>query len=402
MTCTTRGCAAFLTFAAFMSPPVASAADNIEEAFSEGTTYFDFRLRYEGVDQEGDLDNAEALTLRSRLGFVTAPVQGISARIEFEDSRSVFGVDDYSVPASGYKPGEYPVVGDPESTEVDQAYLQYENNGFLARGGRQVINLDNARFVGDVGWRQDRQTFDAVSVAWSKDMISLSYQYLDQRNRIFADDADIDSSDHLLHGAYKIAGFGELSAYGYLLEDDDLPYDNSIDTYGLRFAGERGGDIKISYELEYARQDTERGSDDYDADYYLAALGVKYSLFTVKAGYEVLGSDDGQYGFSTPLATLHKFNGWADMFLSTPDEGLTDTYLSITAAIGPGNLTATYHDFNADEDSVALDELGSEVDVSYAMKFGKHYQVGLKYAAYNADDYSTDTDKWWLWASASF
>jgi hypothetical protein len=33
-------------------------------------------------------------------------------------------------------------------------------------------------------------------------------------------------------------------------------------------------------------------------------------------------------GFTTPLATLHKFQGWADKFLTTPVNGLADLYVN--------------------------------------------------------------------------
>ena len=35
---------------------------------------------------------------------------------------------------------------------------------------------------------------------------------------------------------------------------------------------------------------------------------------------------NGTIGFSTPLATLHKFQGFADVFLTTPASGITDAY----------------------------------------------------------------------------
>lgn len=380
---------------------VANAADNLEEMFSEGKAYLNFRLRYEGVDQDNDLDDASALTLRSRVGFTTAEFQGVSGVIEFEDSRHVLGVDDYSVPQTGYRTGKYSVIADPETTELDQAYLQYQGGGFTLRGGRQVIVLDNARFVGDVGWRQDRQTFDAAGGQWQRDMLSLRYDYINKRNRIFAEDADVNSSDHLLHADYELTGIGKLTAYAYLLENDDIP-DQSLDSYGLRFAGEQGDKLRLRYALEYARQSSDGQFADYDADYYFAELGAQYDRFSVSIAYELLGSDNGDYGFATPLATLHKFNGWADMFLATPAVGLSDIYLSVKATLGPVDLSLIYHDFNADNDSPVLDHLGSEIDVSYGIKFGKHYETGLKYANYNANDYAVDTQKWWLWISAAF
>ena len=82
----------------------ANAADSITEAFSGGTPYVDLRLRFEGVQQDNKLTDAEALTLRTRLGYKTDTFMGFSANVEFEDSRPVFGVDNYSVPPAGIRP----------------------------------------------------------------------------------------------------------------------------------------------------------------------------------------------------------------------------------------------------------------------------------------------------------
>ena len=123
---------------------------------------------------------------------------------------------------------------------------------------------------------------------------------------------------------------------------------------------------------------------------------------TATLGYEVLGSDAGRYGFSTPLATLHKFNGWADRFLTTPDEGLVDFSITLTGKLWKGNWTVAYHDFEADESSATVDDLGDELDISYDMAFNEHFTAGVKYADYSAGDINVDTEKFWLWAGVKF
>jgi hypothetical protein len=61
-------------------------------------------------------------------------------------------------------------------------------------------------------------------------------------------------------------------------------------------------------------------------NYWLGEGSVTYKGLTGLIGYEVL-EGNGTIGFATPLATLHAFNGWADMFLTTPANGLKDFYL---------------------------------------------------------------------------
>lgn len=365
-----------------------------------GTLNADFRLRYESVDQDNALKDASALTLRSLGNFKTKTFAGVSAFIELENTLAI--IDDYN---NGIGDGtEYSVVADPESTEIDQLYLAYNTEQFSAKLGRQVITLDNHRFVGHVGWRQDKQTFDAFSARYEKDAINASYAYINKRNRIFADEKDLDSKDHLFNASLK-TDFGKLIAYGYLLEVDNNT-ENSLDTYGVRLVGKKNvAELPVSYSAEYALQSNDSGANSYDTQYLLLESGVTYRDITYKLGYESLGSDKGEQAFQTPLATLHKFNGWADQFLTTPAEGLQDLYASLSGNAFSGKWSLVYHTYSADDSLVGDDDLGSEFDVVYSKSFNKQYSLGVKYAAYMAGDEAfakVDTNKLWVWVGAKF
>jgi hypothetical protein len=386
-----------------------ASVDEITAALTGGTAYGDFRLRYEGVEQDNAAKDASALTLRTKLGYKTGAYEGISATIEFEDSREVLGQDAYDLPGpareAAYVAKGRSVVADPETTELDQGFIQYKNESLTAKFGRQVLTYDNHRFIGHVGWRQDRQTFDAVTFKYvPMENLEINYAYLDQRNRIFGELSDVDSKDHLFNVGYKTS-IGKLSTYAYLLEVDNGS-DNGLDTYGIRLAGsQQFDDVKALYTAEYAYQESTSGGNTLEADYMLIEGGVVLSGITAKLGYEVLGSDDSAYSFSTPLATLHKFNGWTDQFLGTPSQGLTDMYLSVSGKLGGGKWVIAYHDFGADDSAATVDDLGSEIDILYAKKFTKNYSAGIKYGAYSAGDVASnkvDTDKLWLWLGASF
>ena len=54
-------------------------------------------------------------------------------------------------------------MGDPETTELNQAYLSFRGGETILSAGRQRLVLDNARFVGEGAWRQNQQTFDALT-----------------------------------------------------------------------------------------------------------------------------------------------------------------------------------------------------------------------------------------------
>jgi hypothetical protein len=377
-------------------------AEGFTEALTSGKASVNLNLRYESVEQDNALEDASALTLRTLLAYDTASYKGFSAKVEMEDTRIVLGQGDYTVGPSGYNVGEYSVIADPEHTELDQGYIQYKNDVFSARLGRQVITMDGHRFVGHVGWRQDRQTFDGLSAKYAPvKELTLQYAYITQRNRIFAQDADLDAKDHLINAAYKTA-YGTLTGYGYLLEVDN-DTDNALDTFGVSFAGStKAGETTILYRAEYASQSSESATTDFDVDYLNFEAGAVFSGITAKVGYEVLGSDDGLFGFSTPLATLHKFNGWTDQFLGTPSQGLVDTSFTLTGKALGGGWTAVYHKFDADDASDTVNDLGSELNLSYVKKFAKHYTAGIKYAAYSAADVNVDTDKLWVWVNTKF
>ncbi|GAA6186018.1 alginate export family protein [Aliiglaciecola lipolytica] len=379
-----------------------NAEESIAKAMTSGTAGVNFNLRYESVDQDNAVEDASALTLRTLLSYKSASYKNFSAMIEVEDTRIVLGQGDYTVGPTGYNSGMYSVIADPEHTELDQGYIQYSKDNFTAKLGRQVITMDNHRFIGHVGWRQDRQTFDGISVNYSPaKAVSLKYAYLTQRNRIFAEAADFDAKDHLLNASYN-SSLGKITAYGYLLEIDNN-VENSLDTFGIRFSGDSSvADTKIIYTAEYATQSSDSATTSFDADYLMLEVGGVFSGVTAKVGYEVLGSDDGNYGFSTPLATLHKFNGWADVFLGTPAEGLVDLSVTLSGQVAGGSLTATYHDFEADDASESVDDLGSEIDLQYAYKISANYSMGIKYAAYSGESGRVDTDKLWLWLGAKF
>ncbi len=384
-----------------MAPVASSAADSLAAAFEEGTAYMDARYRYEFVDQAGFSKNAKASTLRTRLGYKTGDYHGFSGLLEFEDISQIGG-ENYNDTVNGRT--AYPVVADAPSSDVNQAYLQFAGiENTRIRIGREAINLNNQRFVGTVGWRQNDQTYDNINIVnTSLPDTTFVYGYVTQVNRIFGQDSpvgDLNTSSHIVHVINDSLPIGTINAYGYFLDIDEAS-SLSSKTYGISLDGKQqiGDGVWFKYYAEYARQsDHGNNAINYDANYYHISPAIAWNNFTLTAGYEVLGSDNGVIGFSTPLATLHRWNGWADMFLSTPANGLEDIYGKIDYTVsGVGEvldgtkLTVVYHDFSADEGSA---DYGDEWDFNITQNFAKHYSVGLKYASYDADSFGVDTDK---------
>lgn len=391
-----------LVAAVGMSAPQATmAADSITEAMAAGKGKIDLRLRYEGVEQDGIDESASALTLRTRLAYISGDYKGVSGFVQMDDVTAI-GDEDYNSTVNGNT--DYPVVADPVGTEVNQAFLKYVYGDTTVKYGRQEVVLDNARFIGNVGWRQNAQSYDGLTIAnTSVEDLAIVYGYVTNVNRIFGEssaNSDIETSTHLLNVSYSGLPFGKLTGYGYMLELDDAPT-ASNKTLGLRFAGKTdvAEGTKLLYTAEFADQSAYKdGADSIDASYSLLELGVSAAGVTAKLGMETLGGD-GTYAFSTPLATLHAFNGWTDKFLGTPANGLVDTYVSVGGKLAGTKLMVVYHDFAADEGG---DDYGSELGLVAAKKFGKNYKLVGKYASYSADTHSVDTDKLWLMGQASF
>ncbi|MFB3105471.1 MAG: alginate export family protein, partial [Pseudomonadales bacterium] len=340
-----------------ISEEVASPSADISNLITGGDIDLSLRYRYEYVDQDGIFDPAKASTVRSRLSLQSGTYRSFDLFAEVDHIREV-GADDFNAGA-GNTPNrtQYPVVADPEGTEVNQAYLDYNaSKSWSWRLGRQRINLDNQRFVGGVGWRQNEQTFDALSAVYQHTEVMVRYIYVSKVRRIFGDDVVAGSHEqagtHLLNVSGEVEGLGKISGYYYRIDNEDAPA-SSTDTYGFRLSGLKDVDgFKARYTVEYAAQ---KGITDnpvhFGANYWNLDAGVIFGDFDIGLGWEVLTGDADSPGeaFRTPFATLHAFNGWADQFLTTPAAGLDDRYLKFKATRGKAIVQMRYHDFEAED-----------------------------------------------------
>ncbi|MBE0484268.1 MAG: alginate export family protein [Bacterioplanes sp.] len=360
------------------------------DAITDGKALIDLRLRYEQHDSDNNNDTADALTLRSRLGFQTAPLAGFQFLYEIDDVRAL--IDDYAPEQAGYD-----VVADPVNTEINRAQLSYQNEQLNAVLGRQRLVWDNARFIGNVGWRQNEQTYDAIKIGYQHADWQWQYAYINQVNGITFNDIDV--NHHLLHAKFSGLKAGNITAYAYLLDDKDS--DTTHNTAGAFWQGNWTNDtLPLQYRLELAQQSAELANgNEFTTYYYLAEGSVNLSGIRTSVGYEVLSSDGGDYGFQTPLATKHAFNGWADKFLNTPATGLHDRYVKVGGQAMGARWLLAYHDYASDQGSV---DQGNEFNglVSYALE--KNTSLGAKLAVYQAGDVGVDTTKFWLWAEYKY
>jgi hypothetical protein len=381
----------------------AALADPLADILKGGKTSGDFRYRIESVDQAGFARDALASTLRSRVGYETGAFKGFKALMEFEDIRPI-GDDRFNSTTNGKI--FLPTVADPKITELNRAQISYASDMFGAVVGRQRINLDNQRFVGGVGFRQNEQTYDAarVNVTPTKEA-ALTYTYVWRVNRFLGRDNPLGrfkGDTHLINGSYTFP-IGKLSAYGYFLETKPSNV-NSSKTLGARFAGTRkiNDGFTAQYTLEFADQrDAKANPIDYSLTYYLLEGGGIFGAASARAGYEVL-QGNGRIGFATPLATLHAFQGFADVFLTTPTAGIKDVYavadytFKFDTQLKSLRLAAWFHDYSRDFGSGSL---GNEINLVATAAITDNVSAELKFADYNGNRFAADRQK--LWASVT-
>ncbi|KQX26032.1 MULTISPECIES: hypothetical protein [unclassified Sphingomonas] len=377
------------------------------------TPLVDARIRHEHVDQDGLADTADALTLRLR-GGLQAGSGPWSALVEGQGTLAA--VDAYFDGLHGA--ATRPLVADPQSIGLYRAQLRYKTKALAVTAGRQRIAIDDERFVGAVGFRDNGQTFDALRIEWSaRPRLKVDVSYAWSVRSIWGIDGrgakqQAVSGDNVFASVGYATPVGTLSGFAYLVDQDEAAVQGfalSSQTYGARLAGSRplGRTVKLTYQLGYARQsDWHRNPNDYRADYYLADATLDIAALKLDLGYEILGASHGAAltSFQTPLATGFKFQGWADKFLTTPPNGVRDLHAGAgygwkkVAGLDLLSVQAAWHRFDSDRLDI---HYGDEFDLMVTAKLGRT-TIGARYADYRAKRFAADTDKFWLQADWTF
>lgn len=372
---------ALIAASGFPAVSLADGLDDVMTALSGGKPSLEMRLRYEQVTDSAKASKADVPSLRTVLGYKTADYQGFTGFVEFENI-SNFGADNYNPypaiatpnPVSTTAQKTYPAVADPALTQINQSYL----DGYGFRMGRQKVVFDNARFIGDVGWRQNDQTYDGV-IYTNKVLIPATYftlGYLNKVNGINGVTRAVNAPVANVRYSKVFENWGvTASGFYYAIEEETTPAASWKHT-GARVEGSVGDAL---YEVSYVKQGSYKDSTaTLDAKYHDIQLGYKLGPVTLKAQQEVL-----EPGFKTPLATLHAFNGWADRFLATPAKGLEDTNLKLLARYWGLNFVVAAHEFKAQDGG---DKFGTEYDVSVQKPVNRNLSLMLKAAQYKGDD----------------
>jgi hypothetical protein len=377
-------------------------------ALKSGKPIIDVRYRYELRDQDDFAEEAYAHTVRTRFGYETGEFYNFKLLVEGENVFSI-GEEQFNSTTNGLI--QYPIIADPDALEVNRAQVTFTGIKNTAISvGRQRFNLANQRFVGAVDFRQNEQTFDAARLTVELvPNLTADYAYVRRVHRIFGDDnplGEFKGDTHILAAVYDGKKAGKLTAYGLLLDFENAPGSSSA-TWGARYENtvtlEESAGLKFGIVGEYARQrDYATSPLDYEEHYAHGEAALHVRGATLRLGYERLGGD-GTAAFQTPLATLHKFQGHADVFLTTPAEGIEDLYGTASynwkdAPFGTSiTVYATYHDY---EEERGDESLGEEIDAGIQFAFTKNFSAEIAGAHYKGN--ATLADRNFLWASLRF
>ncbi|MDD5412562.1 MAG: alginate export family protein [Methylobacter sp.] len=415
--------ASLLALSVMSGPALADITQKVEDALNfyhygkNGAVKFDLNTRWENVDQDrGPQKTANAVTSRLRAGLLSPVFYGIQGYAEYEGNLAM--VDNYNSTRNNNT--RYSTIADPEKSELNQLWISYAGiPDTVIKGGRQRIKFDDDRFIGNVGWRQMETTFDSVLVTHNNQQLfglTVNAGYIGNVQTFTATNEHINAP--ILNVNYKVGDYGNLIGYGYWLDYTEREnYEKSSQTYGLRMTNfqKPGDSFKVSdnyglvYTAEWGHQeDYGHGPTKYAVDRLNLMGGFTAYNLTFQGAIEQLDGKGANKTFDTPLGTNHAFQGWADIFLVTPINGIRDVFGTVIGTLDRGEiiLTGTYHNFTDDTGQI---KYGDEWDFSALKKFGKHYSLLAKYAYYSADNYNqpdtftnTDTQKIWLQGNISF
>jgi len=318
----------------------------------------DTRLRFETVESAGFERDARALTLRVRTGLEAQLLQGLAVLVELDANRAV-GLSDFNSTVNG-RTG-FPAVVDPNSGRLNRLQFSLRPaDGHQVVAGRQRIIHDDARFVGNVGFRQNEQTLDAVRLRMpAPGRIALDYAFAWQVNRIFGSESPLGAEEarlHMVHLSRPVPG-GTVAGFGHWWTFREALAPQSARTLGARFRGSRplGEEVRLHVLASAARQQpTIDGASGASLGYARLEGGMSHPStgLSASANWEQLGGN-GERGFSFPLATLHAWQGFTDVFLTTPPDGLRDLRLeaawdgTVTGGDVPARVAVRRHSFTS-------------------------------------------------------
>jgi hypothetical protein len=361
----------------------------------------ELRPRYNRFDESDKPLRTEGGTVRLVAGIRAAPLEGVRFVAEGIHTNQV--EPHFNDDGALFATSPYPLLPDPRYTGVNQAYVEHAGiEGLRVRAGRQVVRMDNRRWVSDNDFRQVPQLFDGVS-AWYSGLPNTEL-YGGHFRRLRDTSGTTESLRlTLLHAAWNPAPGHALAAYAYF---HDQPANGAFTGFGdssYRVAGLRAegavtvaDGIDLPYLAEYAVQRPFAGGDArIRAPYWRAGTGIAWRETVARDDYEVKGSNNGYYGVQMPLTDFYSFNGWTLHFFNTPRRGLRDGWITLRQSFAAFTFYAEAHRFRSDFGGM---DLGRELDIGLTYGWNEHATLRLQHARYDRGTGTPDPDirKTWL------
>ena len=388
----------------------------------------ELRNGFKSPHPEG-VDPAFFIEQRTRLYFLYA-IDRIRLNVTLQDVR-IWGGS-----AQIYK-------SDPALTNLYEAWASYSFNDHLAfRVGRQALDYDNARFMGNLDWAQQGRSHDALLLMRENNEKKCRLHLALAFNQpAFFEPAKLNGSEYFGVNNYKTMIFAwwnkkfENGSMSLLFHNDGQQAADTTmanrQTYGAL------GDTKISkVRLEgelYYQGGQNQGKTDVSAFFAAVRGTVDAGITLITLGAEYLSGtslgDNKDYSFNPLYGTNHKFYGYMDYFYvgnthgqagNGTTSGLIDLMLRTSFKIGQKSSLAAdlhyfmspvdiYHNRNINNDTYSSG-LGTEIDLVYSLSLTKDVKFNLGYsqmfatetmeavkALNNASSFNN-----WAWAMISF
>ena len=266
---------------------------------------------------------------------------------------------------------------------------------------------DDQRFVGNVGWRQHEQTFDALRAQWATPKIKTDLTYAAQVNRVFGPD----SPQGKWEGDVVLANFaytlpvGTLSVFDYYLDIDNVAAASS-NTVGVKLAGSKPlGKLTATYALAYAQQ-AEAGAEHRRSRLGLRPHRRRADLREIRR-WPRLTSCSAATGSRvsrrrSPRCTRSKVGPTSFSRRRRP-ASRTDTSASrIRSASAERSRTSRRRLFITTTRPTSAARSSARSSNLQLVARTERMALTAKYADYRADTLFTDTDKFWLSVDYAF
>ncbi len=370
------------------------------------------RPRFEFVDEgaQGLKANQDAshTTMQTRINVTAVVDKQTSVFVQIQDVRTWGGETATTAPPSITQTG----TGSSGNLDFHEAYLKLNNlfdAGLSLKVGRQEMVFDEHRLIGNIGWIQQGQSFDAARADFRLGVFGITAFYAEtiakdthptlKSDTLPASVSSFESSFSGLRATYSLGGKDRITPYLYYALNPSrtgagpktTPDVAKNITYAGMYIVKHFGKIRARFDGAYEFGE-KNATTDIEAFMLTASLGAELNIAhgaSVSLWVDYLSGDDGTDAtkdntFDTPYATNHKFYGHIDKFLNIPTGGLIDyvvkTWIKPTAKV---KLLADGHVFRSPE---AVSDLGAEIDLQARYALGKHTVMAVGYSRFFSGD----------------